>query len=203
MAWYDLFARIYDVSLEPLYRDHRLRAAEALRVESHSVVLDLPCGTGQSFPVLARNLGPSGRLIGVDLSVGMMRQAHHRVSFEGRPAPTTTLLNEDAAALTVAKLGATPDRLHIFLGMTVFPDPEQTFDHLWSLLAPGGRCILVDVYAEKPNFQGKMVEWLAQASLKRRFWEPLEKVGQGFELVDLPFDPRHGGQIRMASADKG
>ena len=47
-----------------------------------------------------------------------------------------------------------------------------------------------------------MVQWIARADLRRRFWEPLEHRGVGFALEDLPFDRRHGGQIMMASADK-
>jgi ubiquinone/menaquinone biosynthesis C-methylase UbiE len=201
VAWYDLFSRIYDASLEPLYREQRRLAAEALRVDSGSVVLDLPCGTGQSFPLLARNLGAAGSIVGVDLSEGMLREAQRRVDREGL-ASRARLLREDAAQLTASRIGATPDRLHVFLGMTVFPEPEAIFAHLWSLLAPGGRCVLVDVYAEKPNSQGKMVELIAQADLRRRFWEPLAAAGTHFSLTDLPFDPRHGGQIRMAVADK-
>lgn len=47
-----------------------------------------------------------------------------------------------------------------------------------------------------------MVQWLARADLRRRFWEPLERAGVGFTREDLPFDRRHGGQIMMAAADK-
>ena len=200
MAWYDLFSRIYDSSLEPMYRGQRERAIEVLRIEPGSVVVDLPCGTGQSFPGLSRAVGPSGRVVGVDLSAGMLREAKRRIE---RDAMTNvTLLEKNAMDLSVDDLGTTPDRLHVFLGMTVFPDHDAVFERLWSLLAPGGRCVLVDVHAEQPGFQGKMVEWLARADLRRRFWEPLEKRGQSFTREDLAFDARHGGQIMAAAADK-
>jgi ubiquinone/menaquinone biosynthesis C-methylase UbiE len=200
MAWYDVFSRFYDASLEPLYREHRQRAVDALRLHPGAVVVDLPCGTGQSFTTLAPALGETGRIVGVDLSPGMLREAKRRVERDG--LARVSLVEKDARELTSEDLGATPDRLLVFLGMTVFPDHEAVFAHLWSLLAPGGRCVLVDVHAEQPGFQGKMVEWLARADLRRRFWEPLERVGLDFVREDLPFDAKHGGQIMMASANK-
>ena len=199
MAWYDVFSRFYDASLEPLYREHRRRAIDALQVKRGSLVLDLPCGTGQSFTALATALGGTGRVVGVDLSAGMLREARRRVE---RAMPNVSLLKTSADDITTEDVGGAPDRLLIFLGMTVFSDHEAVFAHLWSLLAPGGRCVIVDVHAEEPGFQGKMVQWIARADLRRRFWEPLERVGVGFAREDLPFDRRHGGQIMMASADK-
>ncbi|MBX3226532.1 MAG: methyltransferase domain-containing protein [Labilithrix sp.] len=197
MAWYDVFSRFYDASLEPLYREQRARAAEMLRLEEGSFVLDLPCGTGQSFSKLAA----AGRVVGVDLSDGMLREAKRRVERDGLRG--VSLLAKDAATLTIDDLGgAAPDRLHVFLGMTVFPDHEAVFERLWSVLAPGGRCVIVDVHAAEPRFQGKMVEWLARADLRRRFWEPLERRGAGYVREDLTFDRRHGGQIMIAAADK-
>ena len=199
MAWYDVFSRFYDASLEPLYREHRRRAIDALQVKRGSLVLDLPCGTGQSFTALATALGGTGRVVGVDLSAGMLREARRRVE---RAMPNVSLLKKSADEITTEDVGGAPDRLLIFLGMTVFSDHEAVFAHLWSLLAPGGRCVIVDVHAQEPGFQGKMVQWIARANLRRRFWEPLERVGVGFAREDLPFDRRHGGQIMMATADK-
>jgi ubiquinone/menaquinone biosynthesis C-methylase UbiE len=200
MAWYDVFSRFYDASLEPLYREHRQRAVDALRVQPGSVVVDLPCGTGQSFNALAAALGETGRIVAIDLSPGMLRQAKQRA--ERDAIARVSFVEKDARDLKSEVLGDTPDRLLVFLGMTVFPDYEAVFEHLWSILAPGGRCVLVDVYAEQPGLQGRMVQWLARADLRRRFWEPLERVGVDFVREDLPFDPKHGGQIMMASADK-
>ena len=37
-------------------------------------------------------------------------------------------------------------------------DYESTFDNLWSLLAPGGRCVVVDVFTDKLTLVGRWVE---------------------------------------------
>lgn len=200
MAWYDIFSRFYDASLEPHYREQRLLAAEALDLRPGSVVLDLPCGTGQSFPALAAGVGAEGKVLGVDLSAGMLRQAQARVDRDR--LATVTLRRGDAGALTLADLPARPDRLHIFLGMSVFPEPERTFAALWALLAPGGRCVVVDVHNARPGLQGHLVNLLAGADIRRRSWEPLEGVGGGFARRALPSQPLHGGELFLATAVK-
>src|SRR4051812_18066805 len=120
MAWYDVFSGFYDASLEPLYRVHRERAVAALQLTDGSFVLDLPCGTGQSFMGLTQGLGRNGRVVGVDLTSGMLRQARKRVTRDSMPQ--VTLLEGDAATLSHGDLGGTPDRLLVFLGMSVFPN---------------------------------------------------------------------------------
>lgn len=206
MSWYDVFSNFYDASLERLYAGDRLRAAEALELTPGVSVLDVPCGTGQSFGALARGVGETGIVLGVDASAGMLRSAKARCARDG--LTRVHLLEADAGALNAAALAAAAggsrrwDRLHVFLGMSVFPDPERCFARLWELLAPGGKCVLVDVYAERLGLQGWLVNRLANADIRRRFWEPLERVGVGFSVVDLPFRAQHGGQIKLAQARK-
>lgn len=199
-------SNFYDRALEPQYRDQRRAAVAALDVQPGSIVLDLPCGTGQSLPYLMERVTGRGRVIGVDLSTGMLREANRRVAQAGWT--NVTPLHADALTLTQAALNTAigaptrPDRLHIFLGMTVFPDHEAVFTNLWSLLAPGGRCVIADVHSARPNLQGLMVNVLAQADIRRRWWEPLEAVGEEFERRPLPYRWEHGGEMFVATALK-
>jgi ubiquinone/menaquinone biosynthesis C-methylase UbiE len=208
MSWYDVFSRFYDRSLEPLYRAQRNIAAELLAVEPDQLVLDLPCGTGQSFDEIAPRLDPArgGALVGVDLSPGMLRRAQARVSARGWTH--VHLLEHDAATLDAAALGQSSgrsrplDRLHVFLGLTAFPEWERTFAQLWGLLAPGGRCVIVDVHAERPDFQGKMVNLVARADIRRKTWTVLERLATEYERRELPSLPQHGGQLFAATGIK-
>jgi len=199
MGWYDWFASFYDRSLEPLYRDARRAAADALRVTPDHAVLDLPCGTGQSFNYLA----PRCRaLVGVDLSLGMLRQARRRADHHGWSH--IHLVQRDVHALTPADYPAVDrvDRLHVFLGLSAVPRWDVAFDQLWSLLAPGGRCVVVDVHSERLGVQGRLVNLVAGADIRRRTWEPLERLASNFTLQDLPRRREHGGQIFLATGDK-
>ncbi|MCO4745507.1 MAG: class I SAM-dependent methyltransferase [Proteobacteria bacterium] len=203
MAWSDLFSNFYDQSLEPLYREQRVLAADALAVRPGHSILDLPCGTGQSFPALADRMD-GGVLVGADLSAGMLRRAQQRA--DALDAEIRTAVG-DATAVDADWLEATAgrrevDRLHVFLGMSAFPSWQTTFGQLWALLAPGGRCVVVDVYAETLGVQGHMVNLVAQADIRRRGWEPLEAVAEQFERRDLPSLPAHGGTMWLATGTK-
>lgn len=206
MGWYDWFASFYDRSLEPLYREQRRAAAVALHIRPGQTILDLPCGTGQSFNGLAPAVGPQGLLLGVDLSAGMLRQAASRAQEHG--FSQVVLHQSDVHTLSLAALAAAAtrplqiDRLHIFLGLSAFPRWEAAFEHLWGLLAPGGRCVVVDVHAANPGLQGRMVNLVARADIRREGWRPLARLAVNFERTPLPSRRQHGGQLYLASGDK-
>jgi len=168
-------------------------------------VLDLPCGTGQSFDGICAAIGPEGKLVGVDFSAGMLRKAAARVERLGESS--VRLIQADVQALEPAQLEREAgisefDRVHVFLGMSAFPDPAAAFEVLWDRLRPGGRFVIVDVHAEKPDFQGKMVNLVARADIRRRSWEPLEAVARDYVYRDLPSTKQHGGQLFVAAGNK-
>ena len=198
---YGFLSRFYDASLESLYREARAAAAAALRLAHGDAVLDVPCGTGQSLAALVDGAGPRGRVVGVDLSDGMLREARRRV--EKQAWSNVELVAGDVGALDATRVPLDAfDRLHVFLGMSVFPDPAQAFEQLWSRLRPGGRCVIVDVFAERLGVQGRLVNLTAGADIRRRSWEHLEQRCAGFERHDLPSKWQHGGTLFLAAGDK-
>lgn len=206
MGWYDLFARFYDRSLEPLYVQSRAAAVEALQLRPGHVVLDVPCGTGASFPGIRAAIGDHGLLVGIDRSAGMLARARDRIH---TAAWTNVVLGEadvhaiDAAMLAeIAGRELAVDRLHVFLGLTAFDRWEEAFARLFGLLAPGGRCVIVDVHAEHPSVQGRMVNLVARADIRRRVWAPLEAVSADARRTELPSLPKHGGTLILAAGNK-
>ncbi|MCX4241136.1 class I SAM-dependent methyltransferase [Paraliomyxa miuraensis] len=202
MGWYDFFSRFYDRSLEALYVDARRRACEALELRPGQTVLDLPCGTGQSLDGLAAGVGTEGTVIGLDFSEGMLQRAKARVERNGWTQ--VHLGQADVHAVDAARLGQVRgepvvlDRLHVFLGLTAFPRWEAAFERLWGLLRPGGRAVVVDCHAERPTFQGRMVNLVARAEIQRKVWLPLERLAEGYERRELPSRREHGGQLVLA-----
>ena len=84
--------------------------------------------------------------------------------------------------------------LHVFLGMSVFSEMQATFTHLWELLEPGGRCVLVDVHAERLGVQGWLVNQMAQravttacleSALKAKSMQPGERPEAEDALKEL------------------
>lgn len=200
MGYYDLFAPYYDGSVESHYLAQRAAAIEALAIEPGHCVLDLPCGTGLSFDGLLA--AGARRVVGVDFAGGMVEQARKRIDQRGQAS--VSALRGDARTVTLADLGldAPVDRLLICLGLTCFPDWEAAFDNLWGLLAPGGRCVVMDIHASKRGFYGLVAVFAARADVRRRVWEPLEARSEDFSRVDLPSKPLHGGQIFLARGRK-
>ncbi len=205
MGWYDFFSGFYDRSLEALYADARVAAATALRLAPGHRVLDLPCGTGQSFDVLAPAVGDEGVVLGADLSEGMLRKANGRIETKGWANVHTMQL--DVYAATRAALAELmgddgPDRILVFLGLTALDRYEEAFAKLWDLLADGGRMVIVDVFAEELGMQGRMVNLVARADIRRRVWEPMAAIADGFVREPLPDKRQYGGTLYVASGDK-
>jgi ubiquinone/menaquinone biosynthesis C-methylase UbiE len=63
----------------------RKRAVAALRLEPGQTVIDVGCGTGDSFARLVTAVGARGHVIGVDQSAGMLAVAARRVAEAGHP----------------------------------------------------------------------------------------------------------------------
>jgi len=59
------------------------RAIARLELSAGDRVLDVACGTGLAFPELQARIGPSGELVGVDLSDAMLARAAERVREHG------------------------------------------------------------------------------------------------------------------------
>ncbi|WP_313442181.1 class I SAM-dependent methyltransferase [Novosphingobium sp.] len=100
-------------------------------------VLDIGCGAGASSFALAPKLGPSGHVLGIDISAALLDHARRNAP-AGIPA---TFALADAA---VAELPhAAFDVLFSRFGVMFFEDPDAAFAHMRKALVPGGRLAFV------------------------------------------------------------
>ena len=200
--WYDFFSLFYDYALEDLYAPYRAAVIEALQISPGDCILDLPCGTGQSFSLLVDAVGPNGVVFGIDNSRGMLRRAKRRIARAGwnqiilEEAPATHV----NASMLERKLGRPDvDGLLCALGLTALPRWEATFDRMFSLIRPGGRFVLLDVYGPNPSLKTHGVELVARADLSRKAWRPLENHSSDFERIVLSSDQKtFGGELYIA-----
>jgi demethylmenaquinone methyltransferase/2-methoxy-6-polyprenyl-1,4-benzoquinol methylase len=56
---------------------------EALDLRAGDAVLDVACGTGLNLPYIEKRIGPTGSVVGVDLSPHMLDRARRRVAQAG------------------------------------------------------------------------------------------------------------------------
>lgn len=75
-------ARIYDLLVRRPTAHLRERAVARLGLGPGTSVLDFGCGTGLSFGPLNAVVGPSGRIVGVDVSPEMLAQAREKIRHE-------------------------------------------------------------------------------------------------------------------------
>jgi ubiquinone/menaquinone biosynthesis C-methylase UbiE len=204
--WYDIFSLLYDRALEDLYAPFRRTAVEALRLFDGAKVLDLPCGTGQSFDLLAPAVGSTGSVLGIDQSRGMLHKARRRVERAGWDnvkicQASGSDLNAD---LLARELGESQvDVVLCALGLTALPDWEKDFERMYSRLRPGGRFVIFDVFAAERTRATRSVELVARADLSREVWRPLAARCADFERVVLPADvKKFGGNLFVASGSK-
>jgi demethylmenaquinone methyltransferase/2-methoxy-6-polyprenyl-1,4-benzoquinol methylase len=152
MGWhglgrYTLGARLYDVlSLErPVYRVGRLAGIDLLRLQPGDRVLDVGCGTGLNFAALDAAIGPTGTIVGVDLSAHMLARAHARVRRHGWH--NVGLVQADAGSRELAGLlGDGPyDAVLATFALSVVGDGRAAWRSALAAARPGGRIAVVDL----------------------------------------------------------
>lgn len=146
---YDRIARVYS-TLEPLYLifpPARRRAVAALGLKPGDTVLEIGAGTGRNFPYLAEAVGPSGTIIGVDASPGMLAEARKLV--ERRGWSNVELLQQDAARLEV---DGDVDGVLFSLSYSVLPEPRPALARAWERLRPSSRVVVLDAGLTQGRF---------------------------------------------------
>jgi ubiquinone/menaquinone biosynthesis C-methylase UbiE len=95
-------------------------------------VIELACGTGTMTQWLAEQIGPEGRVVGVDSSEPQLATARVRVG----GAPSVELLCADAAETGLPREGF--DLVYLRLLLMHVKDPMRVLTHARELLHPGG-----------------------------------------------------------------
>jgi demethylmenaquinone methyltransferase/2-methoxy-6-polyprenyl-1,4-benzoquinol methylase len=206
VALYDLVAPFYDPLLQPIYRPFRKRALDALPAMKAATVLDLACGTGQNFPLLAQKIGPNGKIIGLDKSGGMLRQARRAVQQAARD--NVTLVKMDVYDLSHTTLKANTGLTYVdFIvctyGFSAMRDWQLAFHRAFSVLKPGGGFLIHDIYAEKRTFHSWFVEKTTRSIFSRPVWNILQQRCNDFHMEYLdPSKHLFGGRLFVAYGTK-
>jgi phosphatidylethanolamine/phosphatidyl-N-methylethanolamine N-methyltransferase len=133
---YALWAPVYDLVFGAVFHAGR-RASVAAAERIGGRILEVGVGTGISLPVYAR----ANKLVGVDISVPMLRKAKERVEAEG-------LKNVEALSVMDAAKLALPDQsFDVIVAqyvITAVPDPEGALDEFARVIKPGGEIVLVN-----------------------------------------------------------
>lgn len=104
-------------------------------LNSGEKVLDVSCGTGLvTFP-MAESVSPGGKIVGIDLSQGMIEKAE-KIS-EQRGTEDVNFRQMDAEELDF--LNASFDVSVNSLGLMYYPNPDKAIQEMYRVTEPGGR----------------------------------------------------------------
>ena len=131
----------------PFWHHFGRRTVDHLHLPAGSRVLDLCCGTGASALPAARQVGPSGHVLGVDLTPVLVAQAS--AAAEARGLTQAEFQVGDAATI-IYRPGSFEAVISVF-GLFFLNDMAGTLSRAWSWLAPGGQLAI--------TIWGKVVLW--------------------------------------------
>lgn len=166
---------------------HRRRSLRAAGIGPGQRVLDVATGTGLMAAEARRLVGADGVVIGVDASLGMLRQA--------RAVLPIALIQGRAEALPLA--AASVDHVTMGYALRHVEDLAATFAEYARVLRPGGRVLLLE-FAQPRGRIGRMLAsavlggalpWLSRllagpggGALMRYCWDTV-RTGVGREAI--------------------
>ena len=118
---------------------YRQLAMKVLAPRPGDTVVEIGCGTGMNFPLLQAAVGPTGKIIGVDISEAMLERAEKRIADAGWR--NVELVLSSAADYSF------PDGVDGIIAtgvLTYEPDYDKVIEEGAKALAPGRRWVIFD-----------------------------------------------------------
>ena len=206
---YDLTANLYQLVG---FREtkYRRRAVAELDLRPGQTVVELCCGTGLNFGLIEEKIGPTGRLIGVDMTEGMLRRARRRVAKRGWN--NVELIRHDVGSF---EFPANVDRVISTFALTLVPEFDEVIARARRALSPDGKLVLLDL--KRPEGRTELLfdlsllvtrPFAVSADLADRHpWESVERHFEDSRFEEMYLGlayiatGRAGGPARVAAAD--
>ncbi len=152
-------------------------ALSLLRLAPGQRVLDVGCGSGVFLPALARAVGASGLVVGVDHAPALVEEARRRIE---RLGLGTHVRLECGDAISLPFPDASFDAAHISRVLIHVADPDAVLREMRRVTRPGGWIVAVE-----PDFVGMRIDHAdveAGKALVAAFCSGIRHPGMGLEL---------------------
>ncbi|HEY0181520.1 MAG TPA: class I SAM-dependent methyltransferase [Rhodopila sp.] len=123
--------------LDALFQPLTALALDAAAPAVGERAIDVGCGCGATVLALADRVGPTGEVLGLDVSQPMATRARERIAAAGLPNARVTI--GDAASFTFSEGRA--DLLFSRFGVMFFSDPVAAFGNLRTAVRQDGRLL--------------------------------------------------------------
>ncbi len=149
---YDLLNHLLSLGID---RSWRRKTIKALLPYKHDHILDIATGTGDFALLEAKILSPD-KIIGADLSEGMMRVGEEKVQKAGL-SDVISFKKEDCMQLSFAD--GTFDAVTVAYGVRNYQDLDRGLREMLRVLKPGGHVAILELTAPK-KFPMKQLFWI-------------------------------------------
>jgi SAM-dependent methyltransferase len=174
------------------------------------VVVDLGSGPGFDAFLAARAVGPTGRVIGVDMTDEMLEKARENARKGGYS-------NVEFRKGIIEELPLENDSVDVIISNCVInlsPEKDRVFREAFRVLRPGGRLMISDIVLEKPlppEVTGSIDAYLGCVGGASVRGEYLEAIGKaGFQKVEILKETNAGNVfsiedplVRQGAAESG
>ena len=198
---FDRAAPTYDVVAGSYHDYFGARLVGLADVRAGDSVLDVACGRGAVLVPAATRVGPSGRVLGVDLSPVMVRLARDRIDQAGVQAEVAVMdaeqLDVPAGAFSVVLCG---------FGIFFLPEPERAMAGFHRALTHGGT-VAVSTWGADDDRWVWEDDLLGDVIVERRaVRRPFDRRADLEELLDRNFDDvvviTESHDVQLADADE-
>jgi demethylmenaquinone methyltransferase/2-methoxy-6-polyprenyl-1,4-benzoquinol methylase len=135
---YDKLNHILSLNIDKGWRKKAVR--EIADVQQRVQVLDVACGTGDFTIEIARNVAEGSKIIGIDLSEGMMKVGREKIAASGVDA---LLEYGDCEALDYPENNF--DRISVGFGVRNFEHLDLGLKEMCRVLKPGGKLVILEL----------------------------------------------------------
>ncbi len=149
------------------------------RLRPGEVVVDLGSGAGFDAFLAARQVGPSGRVIGIDMTDAMLEKARENARKGGFPSV-------EFRKGTIEDLPLEDESVDVILSNCVInlsPEKDRVYREAYRVLRPGGRLMVSDLVLERPLPERLLrsvdayIGCVGGASLRPVYLETIRKAG--------------------------
>lgn len=143
------------------------------------IVLDIGCGGGLDAFLAAKKVGPSGKVIGIDMTKEMLKKAKQNARKVG-------CKNVEFKLGEAENIPVKDNSIDVVISNCVInlvPDKENAYREIYRVLKPGGRFIVSDMVTDKElsdsikNSPEKLVACVGGALTEKNYIAAIKKTG--------------------------